>query len=360
MNKNISKYIISKYKKVEDALKIIDRNGEKTCFIVDEKKRLVGSLTDGDIRRNIFKRKKSIRENVLKFCNKNTKFLVENNYDKEKIKSIFIRKKIELIPILSKNKKIINIISKSENFGFIKKRKKQSQALSRVKIVIMAGGKGQRLDPITRVLPKPLVPLKDKTAIENIMQSFLNYGAKKFYLVLNFKSELIKAYFRNRQKIKYNLNYIDEKKPLGTIGGLEKLKGKINGNFIVSNCDVVFNFDYKNLIKEHIDRKNGLTLVTSKRTSVIPYGVCKVGKEKNLIEIKEKPKYDYLITTGLYVVSSKIIKFIPRKKYLDMNEFIEILKKKNIKIGSFQISKNIWYDIGKIDDYKKRLDVLGV
>ena len=158
-------------------LKIIDRNGEKTCFIVDEK-RLVGSLIDGDIRRNIFKRNKSIRENVLKFCNKNTKFLVENNYDKEKIKSIFIRK-IELIPILSKNKKIINIISKSENFGFIKKRKKQSQALSRVKIVIMAGGKGQRLDSITRVLPKPLVPLKDKTAIENIMQSFLKLWSKK-------------------------------------------------------------------------------------------------------------------------------------------------------------------------------------
>ena len=180
MNKNIiSKYIISKYKKVEDALKIIDRNGEKRVLSL-MKKRLVGSLTDGDIRRNIFKRKKkSIRENVLKFCNKNTKFLVENNYDKEKIKSIFIRKKIELIPILSKNKKIINIISKSENFGFIKKRKKQSQALSRVKIVIMAGGKGQRLDPITRVLPKPLVPLKDKTAIENIMQSFFKLWSKK-------------------------------------------------------------------------------------------------------------------------------------------------------------------------------------
>ena len=170
MIKNINKYIISKNKNVKDALKIIDKNGEKTCFVVNEKRKLLGSLTDGDIRRSILKQKKDKRETVYKLCNKKTKYLLQSQIKTKKIKNLFIKKRIEIIPILNNknDKKIVGVILKSKNFGIKKKIAGKNNTLLKTNVVIMAGGKGKRLDPITRVLPKPLVPLKGKTAIENI------------------------------------------------------------------------------------------------------------------------------------------------------------------------------------------------
>ena len=261
--------------------------------------------------------------------------------------------------MVNSENKIIDVIINSKKY-YLRKKKRPDKTLSNIKVVIMAGGKGERLDPITRVLPKPLVPLKDKTVIENIMDSFLKRGTKKFYLLLNFKSDLIKAYFSNKKNIKSKINYINEIKPLGTVGGLEKLKKKITNNFVVSNCDVVFDFDYKNLIDYHVNQKNDLTLVVSNQTSVIPYGVCKIDKNNNLNRIDEKPRYKHLITTGLYVFNKKILNNIPKNKFLDMNNFIEILIKNEKKIGIFKISQNNWYDIGQLREYKKRLDSLNV
>ena len=361
MKHNLNKYLIAKNKKVKDALILIDKNGERTCFVIDEKKRLLGSLTDGDIRRNIYKRKKNINEKVYKFCNKKTKYLIHDNFDKKKVKQIFIRRRIDIIPVVDDKKRIVEVILKSENFGIKQKKKTdKTSALSNTKVVIMAGGKGQRLDPITKIFPKPLVPLKDKTAIENILDSFLKFGVKKFYFILNFKSDLIKAYFSNKPAIKQKIKYLSENKPLGTAGGLEKLKRKISGNFIVSNCDVIFDFNFKELMRYHLRKKNDLTLVTSNQTSILPYGVCTINSKKELLNIQEKPKYKHLITTGLYVFNSKILDLIPRNKFLDMNNFITILKKRKKKIGTFKINKSKWYDIGQLREYKKRLDSLNV
>ena len=357
----LNNYIISKNKSVKDALKLIDKNGEKTCFVIDDKKKLIGSVTDGDIRRKILKKKENLNQKIHKFCNKKTTFFFQDQIKLKKIKSVFIKKRIEIIPILDKSKKIIDIKLRSEIFDKTKKiKKKKNKSLSKVNVVVMAGGKGQRLDPITRIFPKPLVPIKDKTAIENILDSFLHYGAKKFFFTLNFKSDLIKAYFNNKPKMRNKITYINEKTPLGTVGGLRNLKGKISKNFILSNCDVIFDFNYENMIKHHIKSKNDLTLITSNQSSLIPYGVCEVNKKDELIKIIEKPKYNYLITTGLYVLNSKILKFIAKNKVLNMNNLIEILKKNNFKIGTFKISQKNWYDIGQLHEYKKKLELLSV
>lgn len=360
MNK-INKYLIFKNKSVEQALKLIEKNGEKNCLVVDEKKKLVGSLTDGDIRRNILQKGKSLKNSVEKFCYKKTSYLQEDKINNKKIHNLFVKKRIMIIPVLNKEKKIVDIILRSNYFKTkVKNVNKKVDVLKNINIVIMAGGKGERLDPITRVLPKPLVPLKEKTAIENILESFSNFGAKKFFFTLNFKSDLIKAYFNNKPKLKRKIKYVNEIKPMGTAGGLQKLKGKISKNFIVSNCDVVFDINFKNLIKDHLRNKNDLTLVTSKQTSIISYGVCEIDKNKNFSKIIEKPRYQHLITTGLYVLNSKILKFLPKNKFMDMNKFIEILKKNNFKIGTFKINQKQWYDIGQLREYKKRLDLMNV
>ncbi len=361
MNKKINQFIIDKNKSIKDAIKKINGNGQKTCFVIDENKKLFGSITDGDIRRRILKNEKSINEKVKKYCNKKTKYILSSNTNSKRIKRIFVTKKIEILPVLNSNKKIVKIILKSEVFSFKKKKKfKQKNLKSNLRVVIMAGGKGQRLDPITRIFPKPLVPIKDKTAIENIIDNFSKFGVKKFDLILNYKSELIKAFFKSKQNLPHKILYHEEKKPLGTAGGLEKLKNKIKGNFIVTNCDVFFNFNLNILTQQHFKNKNDLTLVVSHQNSILPYGVCKLNKENNFVKINEKPKFKHLITTGLYLINSSILKLIPKNKYLDMNSLIDICKKNNMKIGIFKIKKNNWQDIGQLTEYKKNLSLLSI
>ncbi len=358
--RNLKKFLINKDRKIKDALKLIDKNGEKTCLVYDKNKKLFGSLTDGDIRRKILRKGKSINEKIYKFCNRKTIFIKEGKINKRKIKRIFLSKKIEILPLINRNERITKIILKSDIFKRVQRKKFNKSILSKIKVVVMAGGKGQRLDPITRIFPKPLVPIKDKTAIENIIDSFSKFGVRKFFFVVNYKADLIKAYFKNKNFMGKKIVYINESKPLGTAGGLEKLRGKIKGNFVVTNCDVIFDFNFNELIKTHINKKNDLTLVTSNQTSILPYGVCKINSQNELIKIHEKPKYKHLITTGLYILNSSILKLIPKNKLLDMNQLIEISKINKKKIGIFKIKQKNWQDIGQLQEYKKKVNLLSV
>ena len=198
MNKNIKKYIIYSNKTIRDALNVIDKNGQKTCFVLDKNQKLLGSITDGDIRRKILKNRKNIQNKVENYYNKKPIKIYDHNSNIRKIKNIFLKKKIEILPILNNNEKIIKIVLRSEIAKFNKKKIIKLNSLKKIPVVIMAGGKGQRLDPITRIFPKPLVPIKDKTAIENIIDSFLKFGVKKFYFILNHKADLIKAFFKSK------------------------------------------------------------------------------------------------------------------------------------------------------------------
>jgi dTDP-glucose pyrophosphorylase len=358
MSKRLKKFIIEYNKSIKDALKVIDKNGQKTCFVIDGNGKLYGSITDGDIRRKILKSGKSINEKVKFYCNKKTVFIVNNTQNTKKIKRIFSKKKIEILPIVNSQKKIINIVLKPDLFNITKKKIKKNKILKKLKVVIMAGGKGQRLNPITKIFPKPLVPIKEKTAIENIIDSFSKFGIKNFFLILNYKGDLIKAFFKSKNNLEQNISYIDEKMPLGTAGGLEKLKNKIKEPFIVSNCDVFFKFNLNKLISCHNKNKYDLTIVVSNEISILPYGVCELDVDSNFKKIKEKPKFKHIVTTGLYVLNPSLLKIIPKNRYQDMNSLIEIAKNKNFKIGIFKIGKNNWKDIGQLRDYKKNISLL--
>ena len=157
----------------------------------------------------------------------------------------------------------------------------------------MAGGKGMRLDPFTRILPKALIPLKNDPIIKVIMDMFGNYGMQDFYITLNDKAKMIKAYFHDHDS-DYNLNFIDEGKPLGTAGSLKFLQGKIKEPFFVSNCDIIIKNDYGKIFNFHQDKKNALTLVGSMQHHTVPYGVCEIEKGGDLITIREKPEYEII------------------------------------------------------------------
>jgi NDP-sugar pyrophosphorylase family protein len=221
----------------------------------------------------------------------------------------------------------------------------------------MAGGKGSRLKPFTEVLPKPLIPLNDKTVVEHIINSFTDNGLKEFYISINFKGKILKAFFEELNS-KLIIKFLEENKPLGTAGSLYKLRNKISSTFIVTNCDVIFKFDINDLINFHKESQLDVTLVVSAKQFEIPYGACETDNEGFLKKIIEKPKLDYLINTGLYVFESTVLDYIPKNKFYNMNELIQKLIKDNKKIGVFPINSNAWLDLGQWDEYKNAVKKL--
>lgn len=215
----------------------------------------------------------------------------------------------------------------------------------------MAGGKGTRMSPFTNILPKPLLPINDKTMVENILDNFYESGFKNFIFTLNYKAKVLRAYIQEIKK-NYSVKFTEEKKPLGTAGALKLIKNLIKSDMIVTNCDTSIQIDFSELIKFHVTKKNLITLVASSKEYRLPYGVCSLDKKGNLLSIQEKPSYDYLVNSGTYVINKKALKYIPNDKYFDMTDLINVIMKKNLKISLFPIHEDSWYDTGDWEQYR--------
>lgn len=276
-------------------------------------------------------------------ANYNPKFLYEN--DKFKAKDYMKRNPIEALPIVDKNKHIVSIVF-SDNTETSNTRKLD------IPIVIMAGGAGTRLYPYTKILPKPLIPVGEIPIAEHIINRFNKYGCNDFYLIVNHKKNMIKAYF-NEIKKDYNINFIDENKPLGTGGGLSLLKGKINSTFILSNCDILIEENYERIYRYHKDEKNLITMVCSLKTIEIPYGVIDIGENGEIEKMKEKPRLSFLTNTGLYVVEPSVIEKLEDDLEIGFPDIIEKHKSLGKKIGVFPIGENSWLDMGQLDEMEK-------
>lgn len=216
----------------------------------------------------------------------------------------------------------------------------------------MAGGKGTRLEPFTHILPKPLIPIKKKTVIEHIIKNYENYGIRKFWISINYKSEIIKAYFKELKK-KFKIKYITENKPLGTIGSLSKINTKFAKNFFITNCDTISNVNLYLMHQFHIKNNYDLTIFASSKTHQIPYGVCHSKINGELVKIQEKPKYNFLVNVGIYLAKNTILDYIPKNKKFHFTDLVKELKKNNKKIGLYLDKKNNWLDVGQWDEFKK-------
>jgi NDP-sugar pyrophosphorylase family protein len=218
----------------------------------------------------------------------------------------------------------------------------------------MAGGIGSRLDPFTKVLPKPLVPVSGKPIIDHIIESFNMIGCSEFYLTTNYKKNILKAYFEDTQR-SYKVNFVDENSPLGTAGSLKLLQGKFKNPFFVSNCDIIVKINYKSFYDFHIQGKYDITLVASTKEYIIPYGTCELNKNGYLSKINEKPKYNFLVNAGLYIINPETIKNIPNNKFYHITHLIESLIKKNKRVGVFPVDEDEWIDVGEWAEYKKAI-----
>lgn len=346
--------LISKNTMIKQAMQRLNETGERILFVVDGHNRLLGTVADGDIRRGLINGSKFIDvvKNIMR--RQYISFYYKDPDKKAKARAIMIGEKIEQIPLLNKKGVIIDIILWTDIFA--PKRTEKRKKFFTNPVVIMAGGRGTRLAPFTRILPKPLIPIEEKPVIEIIMEKFHNKGFNNFIYTLNYRKEYIKAFIRENS-FPYNIEWVEEDEFMGTAGSLSLLKNKINETFFVSNCDIILNADFADILNWHREEKNLITLLGCHREVKIPYGVLELedGKLKNF---KEKPNYDVIINTGVYVLEPEVISLIPKNKSIDMNTLIEFASSKG-RVSVYPISEG-WFDIGQWDDYAKNLKELNL
>lgn len=324
---------------VRDAMKKINESERKILFITENEK-VTAALTDGDIRRFLLSGGK-LEDNSA--CAGN--YQLKITYSVEEAKNLYDVKNCIAIPIVSKEKELIDIYCGEA------KQRSQKPVLD-IPVVINAGGKGTRLDPFTRVLPKPLIPVGEMPIIEHIMQQYQQYGCDEYHVIVNYKKQLIKAFFSEGEK-EYQISWYDEEKPLGTGGGLTLLKGKIHQTFFFSNCDIILQSDYDSMLKFHRDNKNLVTMVCAYKNLTIPYGVVEVGDKGAILEMKEKPEVSFLTNTGMYIVEPEVLDEMEDGVAIGFPDVIEKLRLEGKNVAVYPVSENEWMDMGQLDELEK-------
>ena len=340
---------------VKQTMQKMNETAGKILFVVDRDDRLLGTVTDGDIRRGIINGKPLTVEiseiMTIKFIS-----LGSDCHDiQKKAKELMQQNLIEHIPVVNERGIIIDVISWVDYLADDDSDK--NKPLLQNPVIIMAGGKGTRLDPFTKILPKPLIPLGNKPIIEHVMDHFYKNGFHEFILILNYKKEMIKMYF-GENKLPYNISFVEESDYCGTAGGLSLLKNTLKQTFIVTNCDTILEGDYIDFFNWHQERRNLMTIVGSHKEIAVPYGVLNMG-DGSLLGIDEKPKIDLFVNTGTYIFEPVILDLINENEHIDMDKLITKVKAShNERVGVFPHWGG-WFDIGQWDEYRKSLKYIG-
>ncbi|MDA8933118.1 nucleotidyltransferase family protein [Candidatus Pelagibacter ubique] len=337
--KNIEKIKITEDSTIKRTLKVISDGTFQIAIVVDKKGKLVGTLTDGDIRRGFLKGLNG-NSSVKSIVNRNP-IIVKKNETKEKLLKIALSKNISQIPVVDSNGKVIALHMLNE---ILKPKSKPNL------VVIMAGGRGLRLRPLTKNIPKPMLMVGNKPILQNIVEKFKESGYKNFVICVNYKSRIIKNYFGNGKKFGVKIEYIEEEKRMGTAGALNLLRKKPQDPFFVINGDLLINLNFEKMLDFHFEHNSKATMCVNDYNIDLPYGEVKLDNE-NIISIKEKPKHKYFINAGLYILDPEHISLIP-KKFFDMTSLFNKIIIKKHKVISFPLSE-FWLDIGRINDYKK-------
>ncbi len=333
------------------ALKQMDEKKVKMLFVFDDK-HFISILTIGDIQRAIVNNI-SLDEPVSHIVKKDKKFAHEGEPMND-IRKKMLELRAECMPVLDGRGELVDVIFWRDLF---EKEETDLRPKIDLPVVIMAGGKGTRLKPITNVIPKPLVPVGDKTILEVIMDQFESIGCHKFYMSVNYKADMMK-YYLSQLDHKYDIEFFMEDKPLGTIGSVSLLKGKINTPFFVSNCDSINEQDYRDVWDYHVNNHNDMTIVTMVKSLKIPYGVIETGADGLMTALKEKPEQTYQVNTGVYILNPELIDEIPEGKFFHITHLMEKVQGCRGRVGCFPVSEHSWKDMGEWREYLKMINVL--
>lgn len=335
-----TEFCIDKYVQIRYAMRQLDNTGRRILFVTDGS-RLVASLTDGDVRRHL-----------LSGGNLDDKVAAAANYklrtaaNRDDAIAALKKNKLCAVPIIRNESELVAIVFQNDV--------EEPNVYSRlcIPVVIMAGGKGARLDPYTRVLPKPLIPVGELPIIEYIMQEFVKYECNDFHIIVNHKKQLIKAYFAESEH-RYNMHWYDEDKPLGTGGGLYMLKGKVSKPFFLTNCDILVQTDYNDILNFHQTNKNAVTMVCAYKNLTIPYGVIETGKNGEIIAMKEKPELSFQTNTGMYLVNPEVLEDIEDEVPIGFPDIIEKQKQNGRRVAVYPVSEKDWLDMGQLTELEK-------
>ena len=338
--KELQQFIGNENLTLAEAMKKIDVNTNGILFLVDDNSKLIGCITDGDIRRFLLAGGK-IDASVMKAANLNPKFA----FSEEEAIQLYHKKYLIVVPIVDLEKHVINLYNGEDNVS------REHAALS-IPVVINAGGRGTRLDPFTRVLPKPLIPVGDLPIIEHIMKEFQSYSCEQFHIIVNYKKELMKAYFTESEN-KYDISWYDETKPLGTGGGLSLLRGKLNETFFFTNCDNLLQANYERMLQFHKENGNVITMVCAYKNFSIPYGVIEMGVNGKIENMKEKPLVSFLTNTGIYIVEPEVLDDIEDNVAIGFPDIVEKQRQKGRKVAVFPVSESEWMDMGQLNELEK-------
>lgn len=347
-----SERIVDSSKTILETMKLMDERKVKS-LIVFEGDHFNGMITNGDLQRAIIMNKQLDTPIGILIDNSEKKYASTQD-DIAYIKEWMLSVRAEMMPILDTERNLVNVVFWDDLFNV---SREDNRAKINLPVVIMAGGKGSRLKPITNVIPKPLIPVGDKTILEVIMDQFENIGCRKFYMSVNYKADLMKLYL-NHLPHKYDIEFFQEDKPMGTIGSVSLLKGKIDTPFFVSNCDSINEQDYRDVWDYHVNNCNDMTIVTMIRSFKIPYGVIETGQDGLMIDLKEKPEQTYQVNTGVYILNPDMIDEIPMGEFFHITQLMEKVKQRGGRVGCFPVSESSWKDMGEWPEYLKMINVI--
>ncbi len=339
MNYNFKRHLISVQSTVKQALEKLDQlAADAILFVVDEEEKLIGSLTDGDVRRGLLK-DLGVANRVEEFIQPNPKFIKIGEYDMEKIIA-YRDANYRIIPVLDKDNVVVNVI----NFRFFR-------SYLPVDAVIMAGGRGQRLQPLTDTTPKPMLKVGDKPIIEYNIDRLALYGIDDFWISVKYLGEQIEEYFGQGEHKNVNIQYIRENEPLGTIGAISNIESFTNDYVIVLNSDLLTNLDYEDFFLDFLESGADFSVVSIPYDVSIPYAVLETSN-RQVTSFIEKPTYTYYSNGGIYLMKKSMLESIPKNTFFNATDLMETLIGQGKQVNTYPL-RGYWLDIGKHEDFKK-------
>lgn len=346
---NLEDLYISPSASLVEALNKLDRTAKKILLVVDEDDRLLGTLSDGDVRRCIL-REGDLGTAVAHAYNAHPVTVQRSRM--ASTQTLMDEKAVVAIPVISEDGVVLDCVFRDG--GNLRKRHKPEVDYP---VIMMAGGLGSRLYPYTKILPKPLIPVNDVPIAERIIDRFYDEGCRRFILVVNYKREMIKAYFRDLDK-EYSVEFVDEEVFLGTGGGLKLVEDHIAGPFVLTNCDILIDTNIAEAIGFHEENGFAVTILASLKNYTIPYGTIEIDAGGSLVGMREKPNLSFLINTGCYIVNKEVLDFIGHNEEIGFPDVILRCQAAGLKAGVYPMSEGSWLDMGQFDELRHMAEVL--
>ena len=351
VKEKVANRIVSLGTSIFECLQIMDAKSVKLLFVFDNDK-FCSILSIGDIQRAII-RNVDIHGSVETILDTNKIYSSEEDSAAD-IKKLMIAERTECMPVVNTQGDLVNVYFWTD---FFPSQRKSSQADLDLPVVIMAGGVGSRLRPLTNILPKPLIPISEKSMLEEIFDRFSEHGCTDFYISVNYKVEIIK-YYINSLNLPLNIQFFQEDKPLGTAGSLSLLKKRLKAeHFFVTNCDILIEQDYSEILQYHKDNNCDITIVAALKSYHIPYGVVETGDNGVLLHLQEKPDITLKVNSGMYLLNRSLLDEIPQDVFFHITHLIEKVRQRNGMVGVFPVSEGSWKDMGEWENYFKMINI---